>query len=77
MKNGKIVLTPYGGRLEYLIQGFPFVIHLKNAELVQKGKRWSQVMYLYYLIGWKIDACKLRPQSNKQSFVKREKVQGM
>ena len=73
LKQGKIVRTPYGGRLEYLIAGYPFVIHLKNAELVQRGKRWSQVMYLYYLIGWKIDACKLRSQ-DKQSIVKKEKA---
>lgn len=22
------------------------------------GKRWSQIMYLYYLIHWKIDSCR-------------------
>ena len=73
LKQGKIIRTPYGGRLEYEIAGYPFVIHLKNADLVQRGKRWSQVMYLYYLIGWKIDACKLRSQ-DRQSVVKKEKA---
>ena len=51
------MVTPYGGRIEYNIAGTPMVIHLKDSEKCQRGKRWSQVMYLYYLIGWKIDAC--------------------
>ena len=34
-------------------------VHLKDAEFVQRGKRWSQVMYLYYLLGWKMDQCEL------------------
>ena len=60
LEQGKIIRTPYGGRVIYRIAGYDFVIHLKDAKLVQGGKRWSQVMYLYYLIGWKIDACELR-----------------
>ena len=52
-----MIVTPYGGRIEYNIAGTPMVIHLKDSEKCQRGKRWSQVMYLYYLIGWKIDAC--------------------
>ena len=59
VEEAKTVLTPYGGRLEYNIEGIKFHVHLKNAERVQKGKRWSMVMYLYYLIGYKIDACKV------------------
>ena len=51
--------TPYGGRIVYNICGTPFNIHLKDAEEVMKGKRWSQIMYLYYLFGWKIDACQM------------------
>lgn len=42
MHEGKIIRTPYGGRIAYKIAGYPFIIHLKNAELVQRGKRWSQ-----------------------------------
>ena len=30
------------GRLEYDIDGTQFVVHLKDAEKVQRGKRWSQ-----------------------------------
>ena len=59
LEEGKTILTPYGGRLEYDIEGIQFLIHLKHAERVQKGKRWSMVMYLYYLIGFKIDQCEM------------------
>lgn len=43
----------------YNIMGTPFVIHLKDADKAQRGKRWSQVMYLYYLLGWKMDTCRI------------------
>ena len=46
LHEGKIIRTPYGGRLEYEVAGYPFIVHLKNAELVQRGKRWSQVRVL-------------------------------
>ncbi|CBY07843.1 unnamed protein product [Oikopleura dioica] len=53
-----LMVTPYGGRIDYMFGHTSMHVHLKDAELVQKGKRWSQVMYMYYLIGWKMDACK-------------------
>ena len=43
-------------------------IYLIDADKVQRGKRWSQVMYLYYLIGWKIDAC--QEMTNQQLLEK-------
>ena len=51
LKQGKIIRTPYGGRLEYLIAGYPFVIHLKNAELVQRSgsKRHVRLCISYRL----------------------------
>ena len=52
--------TPYGGRIDYHILGTSFSIHLKDKQNIRNGKRWSQVMYLYYLIGWKMDTCFLR-----------------
>ena len=68
LSNGKIIITPYGGRIEYNIAGTALVVHLKDADKVQRGKRWSQVMYLYYLIGWKIDAC--QEMTNQQLLEK-------
>ena len=49
--NFEVVPAPYGGRFEMKISGVPFFVHLKDVEFTQNGKRWSQVMYMYYLIG--------------------------
>ncbi|XP_072321978.1 chitin synthase 1 [Eucyclogobius newberryi] len=49
-----IVETPYGGRLVVVLpQGNIFLAHLKDKSLIRNKKRWSQIMYLYYLLGWK------------------------
>jgi len=59
-ENGQVFTTPYGGRLVYMLETTPLIVHLKDADQVQKGKRWSQVMYLYYLLGYKMDAKRMR-----------------
>ncbi|MBN3309168.1 CHS6 synthase, partial [Amia calva] len=52
----KIIQTPYGGRLCYTLpQENPLIIHFKDKEQIRHKKRWSQIMYLYYLLGWKLD----------------------
>ena len=65
IKPPKITFWPYGIRLEYelpvpsnlntgsVIDPVKFIVHLKDPELVQKGKRWSQTMYFNYLYGYK------------------------
>ncbi|XP_054462586.1 chitin synthase chs-1-like [Anoplopoma fimbria] len=51
----KIVTTPYGGRLVLTMpHGNSLVVHFKDKTLIRHKKRWSQVMYLYYLLGWKL-----------------------
>ncbi|XP_030628173.1 chitin synthase 1 [Chanos chanos] len=46
--------TPYGGRLVIVMpEGNVLYIHLKDKQLIRNKKRWSQIMYLYYLLGWK------------------------
>ncbi|XP_035537779.1 chitin synthase chs-2-like [Morone saxatilis] len=51
----KIVRTPYGGRVVVnMPHGNSLMIHFKDKQLIRHKKRWSQVMYLYYLLGWKI-----------------------
>ncbi|XP_065323684.1 chitin synthase chs-2-like [Gordionus sp. m RMFG-2023] len=48
------VLTPYGGRLVWKLPGRnKIVVHLKNKKLIRPKKRWSQVMYMYYLLGYR------------------------
>ncbi|XP_069029899.1 chitin synthase 1 [Embiotoca jacksoni] len=45
---------PYGGRLMFVLpEGNMLYIHLKDKSLIRNKKRWSQIMYMYYLLGWK------------------------
>lgn len=47
--------TPYGGRLEWVMPGQnKLIAHLKDKMKIRHRKRWSQVMYMYYLLGHKI-----------------------
>nr|XP_020471317.1 uncharacterized protein LOC109969026 [Monopterus albus] len=49
-----IIETPYGGRLIFVLpEGNMLYIHLKDKSLIRNKKRWSQIMYMYYLLGWK------------------------
>ncbi|XP_051811507.1 chitin synthase chs-2-like [Acanthochromis polyacanthus] len=51
----KVVRTPYGGRVVVRMpHGNSLVVHFKDKQLIRHKKRWSQVMYLYYLLGWKV-----------------------
>ncbi|XP_057203671.1 chitin synthase chs-1-like [Triplophysa rosa] len=52
----KIINTPYGGRLEYTLpKGNVLTIHLKDKKKIRHKKRWSQIMYLYYILGWRLN----------------------
>merc|ERR1712209_214300 len=45
--------TPYGGRLEYVMpHGNLLIVHLKNKDKIRHRKRWSQCMYMYYILGY-------------------------
>ncbi|CAN8004853.1 unnamed protein product, partial [Ixodes hexagonus] len=47
--------TPYGGRIEWTMPGRNnLVAHLKDKTKVRHKKRWSQVMYMYYLLGHRL-----------------------
>ena len=56
----KKCLTPYGCRFEWTIEadedmtGMPFVIHFKDNNKVKNKKRWSQVMYMNYVINYRV-----------------------
>uniref|UniRef100_A0A8B9LEK2 chitin synthase n=1 Tax=Astyanax mexicanus TaxID=7994 RepID=A0A8B9LEK2_ASTMX len=55
-KEDVIISTPYGGRLEYTLpKGNTMMVHLKDKQLIRHKKRWSQIMYLYYILGWKLN----------------------
>ncbi|UYV62604.1 chs1 [Cordylochernes scorpioides] len=47
--------TPYGGRLVWRMPGNNLLIaHLKDKVRIRHRKRWSQVMYMYYLLGHRL-----------------------
>ena len=47
--------TPYGGRLIWTLPGkTKIVAHLKDKSKIRNKKRWSQCMYMYYLLGFKL-----------------------
>ncbi|XP_078086600.1 uncharacterized protein LOC144504729 [Mustelus asterias] len=51
-----IMETPYGGRISYTLPyGSILHIHLKDKQKIRHKKRWSQIMYMYYLLGWKLN----------------------
>lgn len=47
-------VTPYGGRLTWTMPGqTKMVVHIKDKNKIRHRKRWSQCMYMYYLLGFK------------------------
>lgn len=56
MKACKREKTPYGYRLMWQIGmgDMPFTVHFKDAHMVKKKKRWSQVMYMNYVLKHRI-----------------------
>ena len=54
------IITPYGIQLVYTIkEGMSFYIHLKDNYKVKNKKRWSQVMYMNYVLDYRINQCKM------------------
>ncbi|CAB0029537.1 unnamed protein product [Trichogramma brassicae] len=51
----KKYVTPYGGRLAWTLPGkTKMIAHLKDKSKIRHRKRWSQVMYMYYLLGHRL-----------------------
>ncbi|XP_059164038.1 chitin synthase chs-2-like isoform X2 [Physella acuta] len=47
--------TPYGGRLQWILPGGnKLTAHLKDKMKIRHRKRWSQVMYMYYFLGYQL-----------------------
>ena len=47
--------TPYGIQLRWTLpSGMPFFIHLKDTGKVKAKKRWSQVMYMSYIVNFRV-----------------------
>lgn len=57
--------TPYGARFEWnLLTDQPLVVHLKDKTKIRNRKRWSQVMYLYYLLSFKLNEVREKVQES-------------
>ena len=55
MKPPEKISTPYGGRLTWTLPNkSQIVCHLKDKEKIRHKKRWSQIMYMYYFLGYQI-----------------------
>ena len=59
--------TPYGYRLMWYLgsndSGMPFTVHMKDNLKVKNKKRWSQVMYMNYIIKYRIQQDGLDPDN--------------
>ncbi|XP_078360423.1 uncharacterized protein LOC144644771 isoform X1 [Oculina patagonica] len=59
--------TPYGMQLKWRLPGgMDFTIHLKDNAKVKNKKRWSQVMYMSYVLDYKQ---RLLEVQDEQSFI--------
>ena len=60
--------TPYGGRLVWKLPGSTKIIcHLKDENKIRKKKRWSQIMYMYYFLGYRLDVNKNLTDAQKKA----------
>ena len=54
LSDGKKWETPYGLQIRWELPGdMPFYVHLKDPHKVKKKKRWSQVMYMSYVLDFR------------------------
>ena len=63
LKRCKREKTPYGYRLTWDIGkgDMPFTVHFKDKSLVKPKKRWSQVMYMNYVLNYRMITDNLDP----------------
>ena len=55
LEDGMKRYTPYGIQLAWTVsEQLRFVIHCKNGKKVKNKKRWSQVMYMYYTLFFRV-----------------------
>ncbi|KAL6113224.1 uncharacterized protein ACO6RY_11557 [Pungitius sinensis] len=73
-----IIMTPYGGRMMFVMpDGNMLYVHLKDKNLIKNKKRWSQIMYMYYLLGWKGYIVKNPQKMTRQHNPSRESMVSM
>lgn len=69
IKPPKIYPTPYGGRLVWTLPGrSEMIVHLKDKSKIRHKKRWSQVMYMYYLLAYDVKKQR-RPIKSENTYL--------
>ncbi|KAK3722284.1 hypothetical protein QZH41_016392 [Actinostola sp. cb2023] len=54
LSEARKIRTPYGMQLSWLLPGdLPITIHMKDNSKVKNKKRWSQVMYMSYVLDYR------------------------
>ncbi|KXJ20581.1 Chitin synthase 6 [Exaiptasia diaphana] len=72
----KKIKTPYGMQLKWeLPGGMPFYIHLKDNFKVKNKKRWSQAMYMSYVLDYKKASMESDPHNEAVAGSEHKEVQ--
>jgi chitin synthase len=59
--------TPYGLQLQWNLAGdMPFCVHLKDPNKIKKLKRWSQVMYMSYVLDYR---CRKSSREDDNNYI--------
>ena len=65
LRDGEREKTPYGYRLTWYIHDkrtIRFTVHFKDKSLVKPKKRWSQVMYMNYVLNYRVAENNMDPK---------------
>ncbi|XP_061180822.1 chitin synthase chs-2-like [Saccostrea echinata] len=63
-----IICTVYGAQIVYKMPGGNLMfIHLKDKTKIRNKKRWSQVMYMYYLLAYRLSIETIEMQTHRES----------
>lgn len=63
-KEDDLLRTPYGYQMRFTLPyGTPMTIHLKDKSKIKIKKRWSQIMYMFYVLRYRTYCDNLDPDS--------------
>ena len=60
IQNGVCVEMPYGVQIVWTLNGgMPLIIHFKDSHKIKAKKRWSQAMYVHYILNFRLKTLSL------------------
>lgn len=77
IQNGVCLEMPYGIEILWTLNdGMPLTVHFKDSQKVKAKKRWSQAMYVHYILNFKLQTPSLRrgDSSSTSSMYSEQKV---